>query len=135
MVMELLEGRSLDHIIAGVPLGVDSILEIGIQIADAMNAAHAKGIVQSVPAKVFLALLLSSSGKQCGPSRAVSPDGVQLALTKSEPIMPGSEARVNAEEGGRPAPSPLVSTATRDSHGSCVRRNAGCATKPRPGRT
>ncbi len=56
MVMELLEGRSLDHIIAGEPLNVDTILEIGIQIADALNAAHAKGIVHRdiKPANVFV---------------------------------------------------------------------------------
>ena len=56
MVMELLEGRSLDNIIAGEPLGIDSILEIGIQIADALNAAHAKGIVHRdiKPANIFV---------------------------------------------------------------------------------
>ncbi len=56
MVMELLEGRSLDHIIAGEPLSVDTILEIGIQIADALNAAHAKGIVHRdiKPANIFV---------------------------------------------------------------------------------
>jgi eukaryotic-like serine/threonine-protein kinase len=56
MVMELLEGRSLDHIIAGEPLSVDTILEIGMQIADALNAAHAKGIVHRdiKPANIFV---------------------------------------------------------------------------------
>jgi len=56
MVMELLEGHSLDHIIAGNPLGVEAILEIGIQIADALNAAHAKGIVHRdiKPANIFI---------------------------------------------------------------------------------
>jgi eukaryotic-like serine/threonine-protein kinase len=56
MVMELLEGRSLDHIIAGEPLGIDAVLEIGIQIADALNAAHAKGIVHRdiKPANIFV---------------------------------------------------------------------------------
>jgi serine/threonine protein kinase/tetratricopeptide (TPR) repeat protein len=56
MVMELLEGRSLDRIIAAEPLDVDFILEIGIQIADALNAAHAKGIVHRdiKPANIFV---------------------------------------------------------------------------------
>ena len=56
MVMELLEGRSLDHIIAGEPLSVDAILELGMQIADALNAAHAKGIVHRdiKPANIFV---------------------------------------------------------------------------------
>jgi eukaryotic-like serine/threonine-protein kinase len=56
MVMELLEGHSLDHLIAGQPLSVDTILEIGCQIADALNAAHAKGIVHRdiKPANIFV---------------------------------------------------------------------------------
>jgi serine/threonine protein kinase/tetratricopeptide (TPR) repeat protein len=56
MVMELLEGRSLDRMIEGEPLDVDTILEIGIQIADALNAAHSKGIVHRdiKPANIFV---------------------------------------------------------------------------------
>jgi serine/threonine protein kinase/tetratricopeptide (TPR) repeat protein len=56
MVMELLEGRSLDHLIAGEPLSLDAVLEIGLQIADALNAAHAKGIVHRdiKPANIFI---------------------------------------------------------------------------------
>ncbi|MBP1596000.1 MAG: serine/threonine protein kinase with repeat [Acidobacteria bacterium] len=56
MVMELLEGRSLDRILGAEPLDIDTILEIGIQIADALNAAHSKGIVHRdiKPANIFV---------------------------------------------------------------------------------
>src|SRR5213594_4386387 len=45
IVMELLEGEPLDHHIGGKPLQSQTVLETGIQIADALKAAHGKGIV------------------------------------------------------------------------------------------
>ncbi|MFN0172854.1 MAG: protein kinase domain-containing protein [Bryobacteraceae bacterium] len=45
LVMELLEGQSLKQRIAQGPLTVAEVLELGIQIADALGAAHDKGIV------------------------------------------------------------------------------------------
>ena len=43
--MELLEGRTLKSMIAGKPLDLETVLDLGIQIAHALDAAHAKGIV------------------------------------------------------------------------------------------
>ena len=43
--MELLEGQTLKRYLLGKRLGLDRLLEISIQIADALDAAQAKGIV------------------------------------------------------------------------------------------
>jgi DNA-binding winged helix-turn-helix (wHTH) protein/predicted Ser/Thr protein kinase len=45
LAMEYLEGHTLAEFSAAKPLRVDQLLEIGIQIADALDAAHAKGII------------------------------------------------------------------------------------------
>ncbi|MGB2888406.1 MAG: protein kinase [Candidatus Acidiferrales bacterium] len=45
IAMELLEGQTLRHLISGKPLEIDTVLDLGIQIADALEAAHTKGIV------------------------------------------------------------------------------------------
>ena len=45
IAMELLEGRTLRHMIAGKPLEIEAVLDLGIQIADALDAAHSKSIV------------------------------------------------------------------------------------------
>ena len=56
IVMELMEGKTLKHTIEGKPLLVDRILELSIQIADALGAAHARGITHRdiKPANIFI---------------------------------------------------------------------------------
>jgi eukaryotic-like serine/threonine-protein kinase len=56
LAMELLEGQSLDAILVNAPLAFGRTLEIGIQLADALDAAHKKGIVHRdiKPANIFI---------------------------------------------------------------------------------
>ncbi|HYA61805.1 MAG TPA: protein kinase [Candidatus Sulfotelmatobacter sp.] len=56
IAMELLEGQTLKYRISGKPIAVSEILDVGIQIADGLEAAHAKGIIHRdiKPANIFL---------------------------------------------------------------------------------
>ncbi len=90
LVMELVEGDTLSYLIKQGPMPLEKVLQYGIQIADALSAAHAKGVIHRdlKPANIIVTasgvkVLDFGLAKLAGPAKFAG--GTEMA-TRTEPI-------------------------------------------------
>jgi serine/threonine protein kinase len=119
IAMELLEGSTLKHLISGKPLPMERVLEFGIQIADALDAAHSKSIVHRDinPKNIFVTGRDQAKVLACGLAK----------LTLRPDIEAASTGPTLTLEEHLTSPGSAIGTVAYMSHGTSPRKSSGCS--------